>query len=98
MLDIEAVFEQASEADVWINPGMWSSLAEAEAEDERFTEFAAFKNRNIYNNNRMENENGGNAYWEFGLAEPHVILADLIKIFHPEMLPEHNFVYYRRLE
>ncbi len=98
MLDIEAVYEQAADADVWINPGMWSSLAEAKAEDERFAEFEAFQDRKIYNNNRMENVNGGNAYWEFGLAEPHVVLADLIKIFHPEILPDHEFVYYRRLE
>ena len=98
MLDIESVYEQASDAEIWINPGMWSSLAEATAEDERFTEFDAFQNRKIYNNNRMENENGGNAYWEFGLTEPHIVLADLIAIFHPDVLPDHEFVYYQRLE
>ncbi len=97
MLDIEAVFEKASNADIWINPGMWSSLAEAKAEDERFTEFTAYQKGAVYNNNRMENENGGNAYWEYGVAKPHVVLADLIKIFHPEILPDHEFVYYHKL-
>lgn len=98
MLDIEAVYEKAADADVWINPGMWSSLEEAKAEDERFAEFKAYKEREIYNNNRMENKNGGNAYWEFGLAEPHIVLADLIKIFHPDLVPDHEFVYYHRLK
>jgi len=28
------------------------------------------------------------------VAYPDLVLADLIFIFHPEILPEHRFVYY----
>ncbi len=97
MLDIEAVYARASDADVWINPGMWNSLDDAVAEDERFTEFKPYQTGNIFNNNKAENRRGGSAYWETGVARPHIVLADLIKIFHPELLPEHDFVYYYKL-
>jgi iron complex transport system substrate-binding protein len=98
MLNIESVYERAADADIWINPGMWESLEEALAEDERFALFEAFQNGKVYNNNRRANKHGGSSYWETGVANPHVVLADLIKIFHPELLPEHEFVYYYRLE
>ena len=43
------------------------------------------------------NPNGGNDYWESGVVHPDLVLRDLVKIFHPELVPE-EFVYYRRLE
>ncbi len=36
--------------------------------------------------------------WERGINHPDEVLADLIKIFHPELLPDHEFVYYERLK
>ena len=41
---------------------------------------------------------GGNDYWESGAVSPHLILADLVKIFHPQLLPDHELVYYQKLE
>jgi iron complex transport system substrate-binding protein len=38
-----------------------------------------------------------NDYWESGIINPHVILADLINILHPELLPDHKLHYYRQL-
>ncbi len=29
---------------------------------------------------------------------PDLVLADLVKIFHPELLPEHRPVFHRQLE
>ncbi len=97
-LSFEAVFDRARDADFWLNPGNWKSLAEAAAEDERYTQFAAYQNGNVYNNNKRLNENGGNDYWESGVTNPHLVLADLIKIFHPELLPDHELYFYQKLE
>lgn len=98
MLDFEAVFEKAVDADYWINPGTWSSLDQALAEDSRYAEFKAFQEGAVYNNNRRMNEYGFSDYWESGITNPDIILADLIKIFHPELLPDHELVYFRKLE
>ncbi len=98
MLDFEAVFEKAADVDFWINPGIWRSLDEARAEDERYAEFKAFQKGSVYNNNRRMNEHGFSDYWESGVANPDVVLADLITIFHPDFLPGHELVYYKKLK
>lgn len=96
-LSFEEVFDRARDAEFWLNPGDWKSLAEAAAEDERYTQFAAYQKGNVYNNNKRLNENGGNDYWESGVTNPHLVLADLIKILHPELLPDHELYFYQKL-
>jgi iron complex transport system substrate-binding protein len=97
-LSFEAVFDRAQDAQFWLNQGYISSLDELLAGDARYGEFAAFQAGNIWNNNARMNANGGSDYYESGSANPDVVLADLIKIFHPELLPEHELVYYQQLK
>ncbi len=96
-LAVEAVFDKVYDGDFWFNTSSWSTLDDALAADGRLADLAAFQNGTIFNNNARLNENGGNDYWESGLANPDVILADLIAILHPELLPDHELVYYRQL-
>lgn len=98
MLNLEAVYEKAANADYWLHPGQWKRLQDGAADDERFSGFRAFQEDRVYNNNLRENGLGGNDFWESGVTRPDVILADLIKIFHPELAPEHEFVFYQKLE
>jgi iron complex transport system substrate-binding protein len=97
-LDFETVFVEAADADFWINTGSFNSLNEMLADDERFVSFIAFQNDRVYNNNARVNESGGSDYWESGTMRPDLILADLVKIFYPELVPEHEFVYYQQLK
>ncbi|MFP4025056.1 MAG: ABC transporter substrate-binding protein [Thiohalospira sp.] len=94
-LDIENVFVKAKNAEIWLNTGTVKYKHEILKLDDRFDAFNPFLNGKIYNNNKIENSWGGNDYWEKGTVEPHIILKDMIKIFHPELLPEHTLVYYR---
>jgi iron complex transport system substrate-binding protein len=68
------------------------------ATDERFAGFAAFENGRIYNHDAITNEAGGSDFFESGAIFPNIVLADLIKIFHPDLLPDHDLVYYRLVE
>lgn len=97
-LDIESVFARAADADFWLNTGTWETRDDALEHDLRFTEFRAYREGNMYNNNRRTNGLGGNDFWESGRANPHKVLADLVAIFHPELLPDHDFVYYKELD
>lgn len=98
-LSLEEVIDQAGEADYWVNLNqMWLTIDEMLADDERYTEFTAFENNNIWNNNLVQNEMGGNDFFENGFVNPHLILGDLIAILHPDLLPDHDFSYYRQLE
>ena len=95
----ETVFDQAQNADFWLNVGHdWHSRQDAIATDPRYGNFKAFNVDQIFNNNARLNATGGNDYWESGILNPQVILADLIHIFHPELLPNHELVYYQKLE
>jgi len=96
--DLESVFLKALEADVWINPGNAGSLDHIFGMDQRFSNIKAFKENMVYNSIKRINKNGGNDYWESGAVHPDLILMDLIKIFHPELLKEQDFVYYRKLK
>lgn len=98
-LSIEEVLEQGGEAEYWVNLNqIWLSVDEMLADDARYAEFNAFQNNNVWNNNLMQNEMGGNAYFESGFVNPQWVLADLIAILHPELLPDHEFTLYRQFE
>jgi len=98
-LDLESVLERAADADYWVNANQfWFSLDDIAAEDERYTEFAPFQNQTIYANNARLNEFGGNDYYESGASNPDMILADLISIFHPDLLPDHELLFYQQLQ
>lgn len=97
-LAFEAVFEKAKDADFWVNVGFVFSLDDLKAMDARYADFAAFQNGNVWNNDAKTSPAGGNDYYESAVAYPEIVLADLIKIFHPELLPDHELVYYRQLK
>jgi iron complex transport system substrate-binding protein len=96
-LDFEAVYGRALHADLWLNPSDWRSLADGRRREERMADFSAFQAGSVFNNDRRLNERGGNDYWESGSLRPDIVLADLIKILHPQLLPNHELVFYRRL-
>lgn len=97
-LSFEAVFERAKEADYWLNVGFFATLEDLKAADPRFAEFAAFQKGNVWNNDARVTSQGGNDYYETAVAHPEYVLADLIKIFHPDLLPDHTLIYYRQLK
>ncbi|MDR1984500.1 MAG: ABC transporter substrate-binding protein [Prevotellaceae bacterium] len=96
--NIEYVYTKAIDADVWINQNSETSLRQLQNLDNRLVNISAFKNKQVYNNNRRLNPFGGNDFWESGVVNPQIILKDLIKIFHPNLLSEHQLFYYKKLE
>ncbi|MEM0940516.1 MAG: ABC transporter substrate-binding protein [Bacteroidota bacterium] len=96
-LSFEVVLDDLIEADYWIGPRA-ESMKELKMMDERYTLFKAFREGNVYTFNKRTSENGGNDYWESGMTRPDLILKDVIKIFHPELLPHHELYYYKKLQ
>jgi iron complex transport system substrate-binding protein len=96
-LDFESVYPVALKADYWLNLGYVDTKADVLAKDARYGDFKAFKEGKMYNYNKRVNEIGANDYWESGAVNPHLILADLIKILHPELLPDHQLYYYKQI-
>lgn len=95
-VDMEEVYMLASNADVWLNTGQATSLADVKRMCPKFTDIKCFRDGKVYNNNRRLTPAGGNDYYESAISRPDLVLRDLIKIFHPELISE-DFVYYRNL-
>ncbi len=96
-LAFEVVFERAQDADFWINVGFPADLDSLLGLDSRYSDFEAFQTGSIYNYNLRTNANGGLDYYESGVANPDVVLKDLVNIFYPELLPDHTLYYYQQL-
>ena len=85
------------EADVWLEVGQCTSLADLLAVNPRFAEAKAVREGRVYNSNRRLTPGGGNDYWESGVVRPDIVLRDLIRILHPEA-GEWPLHYYRKIE
>ncbi|MBB6461154.1 ABC transporter substrate-binding protein [Flammeovirga kamogawensis] len=97
-LDLEGVYAKGKDANFWINPGQVKSIEELKNLDNRYTKFKAFSTGKIYNHNKRIRNSTANDYWGTGIIHPELIVADLIKIFHPELLPEHKLFFYKQLK
>lgn len=97
-LDTERVFLKAAHADIWINPSFYRSLKELYGADQRFQKFRAGQTGHVFNNTKQRTASGGNSIWERGIVHPDDVLADLIKVFHPERMPDWEFIYYEQLK
>lgn len=95
-LDFETVYNQADDADYWriVNSYAGNFTYDAlKSIDGRYADFRAFKERGIIYCNMNEVP-----FYESMPTQPEVILADLLHIFHPDLLPDHQPVYYRLLK
>ena len=99
-LSFESVYPIALKADYWLNVSILNIQSKEEilAKDARYSDFKAFKTGQIYTYNKRMNSQGANDYWESGAVNPHHVLADLIKIIHPELLPKHELIYYKQVK
>jgi len=97
-LDTERVFLKAAHADIWINPSFYQSRNELYAADARFSKFHAAQSGYVFNNTKQRSASGANPIWEKGMVQPDDVLADLIKVFHPELMPDSEFIYYEQLK
>lgn len=97
-LSFEAVLDRNSGSDFWIGTGGFTTKTELVAADPRYRHFKAFKTGKVYNYHRRIGATGGFEYLELGGARPDLVLADFIKILHPELLPDYQCFFFKKLE
>jgi iron complex transport system substrate-binding protein len=99
LFDFETVYDAGIDAEYWVPIAFGvSDLASFVATDDRYADFAAVESGNVWNNDKRANANGGWDYFETGVTNPSGVLADLIAILHPDLLPNHETIYFRNLE
>lgn len=95
-LPFESVLDKAGDADIWIIKNYTSTdmtYNSLEKEYKPYSYFKAFKERNIWGCNTNYS-----SYYEDLPIHPDRILKDYAAIFHPELFPEYQTRYYKRLE
>ncbi len=92
-LDFESVLSTLVKADFWglivsdNNEFKLSSLIRMEPQ---YALFNSFKKGQVFVCNTAKSDYFGDA-----VLEPHIVLSDLIGILHPDLLPGHDFTYFR---
>jgi iron complex transport system substrate-binding protein len=94
-MDFEAVYHKAMNADFWrfvVYAPEGYTLEALTAEDIRYGDLPAVKNKKVFVCNTAKVP-----YYQKGLLEPQIILADYINILHPGLLPHYKNKYYHLL-
>ncbi len=96
-LSFESVFTKAKDADIWLSPSNYTSMAALKEANIQHSMFKAFKTKNIYSFIEKTGETGGVIYFEEGTSRPDLVLKDLIKICHPELLEDYDLYFFKHL-
>lgn len=91
-LDYETIIEKAENTDYWvliINYPTDVTYTEIERIDNRYTDFAAYKNKQVVVTNSSHSQ-----YFEKGLLQPHLVLSDLVDAFHPQLMKGYEPTYF----
>lgn len=89
-LSIEQILKDNERTSFWINPGL-SSKEKILAINPKIKFLDAFK-ENTYCYSSQQSK-----FWELSAAMPHLLLKDLIHIFHPEINLEEELYFYRKV-
>ncbi len=97
-LSFESVLEKGQHADFWFNCGLYETKAQLTTANTHYKEFDAFTNNNIFSIGHNKGETGGLIYFEVAPLRPDLVLKDLIKITHPNLLPDYELTFYKEVE
>jgi len=96
-LSLESVLAKAVNASFWVSPSQFISYNELDKASRHYHQFKAYSEKKVYTFANTKGATGGLLYYELGPARPDLILKDLIYIFHPELLPDHQLFFFKPL-
>ncbi len=98
ILSFEAVYDKAKGADFWIGSGYFTNYEDLAAANNHYKEFDAFKRKEVYTFSKKRGGIGGVLYYELAPVQPHIVLLDLIKVTHPDLLPNYKPFFLEKLD
>ncbi|WP_430408984.1 ABC transporter substrate-binding protein [Kordia sp.] len=96
-LSIESVLDKAADAAIWIGPARFKTYEDMEKASKMYTKFAPFINKKIYSTANTLGKTGGTMYYELAPTRPDIVLKDIIKAIHPEVLPNYKPYFFKPL-
>ena len=97
-LSLESILDKAEHAEIWIGPSYYTNLNQLQEAHAVYKQFDAFKNNEVYSFTNKVGETGGLLYFELAPNRPDIVLKDIIKILHPELLPDYEFYFFDKLK
>ena len=97
-LSFETVFEKAKDADFWITSGQFATLKEMLNANPHYAQFKAFQNKNVYSFAGKKGKTGGVLYYELAPNRPDIVIKDIVKILHPELLVGYKPFFFEKLK
>ncbi|WP_045800621.1 ABC transporter substrate-binding protein [Flagellimonas lutaonensis] len=97
-LSLETVLEKGQQADYWISPSQFTTYEQLQSANDHYKRFKAFKERNVYTFAATKGETGGLLYYELAPQRPDLVLKDLVHIFHPMLLPDHELFFFKPMQ
>lgn len=97
-LSLESVLTKAQAAQFWIGPGQFSSLAQMAETNAAYAGIDAFKQNKVYSFTKNVGPTGGVIYYELAPNRPDLVLKDMVKILHPDLLPEYELHFFSPLD
>lgn len=97
-LSFETVLERAQNADVWITSGQFGSLKAMSDSNPHYRQFKAFQQKNVYSFTRKKGKTDGVLYYELAPNRPDIVLKDILKIMHPELLPDYELFFFEKIK
>lgn len=96
----EYVFERNRHKKIWLclMTGKLERLSDFLALNERYIHFDAAREGQVWVDRKRVGAQGGNDFWESAPYHPDLILKDIIKIAHPELLPDYETSYWTLLK
>jgi iron complex transport system substrate-binding protein len=97
-LSLESVLAKGQKADYWIAPGDFLTQQSFAEVNPMYLKFKALTQGKTYTYAHQKGKNGGILYFESSPLHPDWVLEDFIRIFHPELLNESDFHFFKVVE
>jgi iron complex transport system substrate-binding protein len=97
-LSFETVLGRAQNADVWITSGQFGSLKAMSDSNPHYRQFKTFQQKNVYSFTRKKGKTGGVLYYELAPNRPDIVLKDILKIMHPELLLDYELFFFEKIK
>lgn len=96
-LSWETVLERGKNAEFWIGTSQFGSYNDMNAASNHYAQFDSFQTKNLFTFSNSKGATGGLLYYEIAPQRPDLVLKDLIYILHPELLPDHELMFFKPL-
>lgn len=97
-LSFESVLDKGKNADFWIGCGLYETKEQLLSANKHYKEFDAVNKDKVFTIGTKKGKTGGLIYFELAPIRPDLVLKDMIKITNPELLPNYELTFFRKMK